>query len=154
MELTKLGTRALSSFSVWITALVWTLCYADGAGFGAMAYRNVCSNRAGSYEFPDSHCPLVRQALFPPHVSPIVFGGNIFGLWFNGMYDSGLMVGFFLVVILLLCASQMRRFVADMVFSWPVILLGMPLAWGSGYLYEIHQTLSTGIAQVPRFPFF
>ena len=152
MELPKLGTRAFTTFKVWLTATAWTLCYADGAGFGAATYRNICqtSNGAG-YDFPSLQCPLVQQALLPPHVSVLAFTGNALALWFDGMYDSGLMFGLFVTTILIASASQMRRYVFDRIFSWPVIVLGCALAWSGGYFYEIHKTLTTGIAQVPLF---
>ena len=145
VEFVKLGARALSSFRVWMTILLWTLFYADGAGFGAALYRNECLQ-------PENWpCPLVHHALFPPQVSIATFLGNILALWFDGMYDSGLMVALFLTIILMLTASQMTRYVAERVFSWPVVLLGCAVSWTAGYYYEIHQTLSSGVARVPLF---
>lgn len=151
MQLTKLGFRALSSFNVWITALLWTLSYADGAGFGAATYRNECTPQRGAWGTSYAGCPLVHHALFPPHAPLLSFIGNIFVLWFDGMYDTGLMFGFFLTIILLLCASQMRRYLVERVFSWPVIALGCLFTFGAGYLYEVHRTLSTGVSGAQLF---
>ena len=152
VTLEKLGSRALSTLSVWCMALLWTLSYADGAGFGGATYRNECPQDRTQFQVPpDVLCPLVHHALFPPHVSLLAFAGNVFAFWFDGMYDSGLMLGVILAVVLLACASQMRRYVAEFVFSWPVIFIGCPLFFALGYLYEIHRTLSTGASMVPLF---
>lgn len=61
------------------------------------------------------------------------------------------MVALVLTMVLMLTASQMTRYVAERVFSWPVILLGCAVGWTAGYFYEIHQTLSSGVARVPLF---
>ena len=139
----KLGARALSCFAVWAAALVWTLSYASGAGFGAATYRNECATpRLGP-------CPLVYHSLFPPQVTWPTFAGNVFSLWVDGVYDTGLMVGLFVSIGLLLVASQMTRYLVERLFCWPVIVAGCALAWPIGYYYEIHQTLSSGVAGVP-----
>ncbi|MGA9019837.1 MAG: hypothetical protein WB438_13005 [Candidatus Cybelea sp.] len=139
----RLGIRALSCFAIWATILVWTLSYASGAGFGAATYRNECSTpRLGA-------CPLVYHALLPPHVTLPTFVGNIFSLWIDGMYDMGLMVGLFLSIVLLFAASRMARYLVERLFYWPLVIAGCVLAWPIGYNYEIHRTLSSGVAGVP-----
>jgi hypothetical protein len=139
----RLGMRALSCFAVWATVLVWTLSYASGAGFGAATYRNECPTPRAET------CPLVYHALFPPHVTWPTFAGNIFSLWVDGIYDTGLMVGLFLSIALLLAASRMTRYLVERLFSWPAVMAGCVLAWPIGYYYEIHKTLGSGVAGVP-----
>lgn len=151
MLLAKLGSRALTTFSVWCTAVLWTVSYADGAGFGGATYRNECLKDLSFQVPPSVSCPLVHHALFPPHVSLPAFAGNVLAFWFDGMYDSGLLLGVILAAILLVCASQMRREVAEWVFSWPIMLVGCPLFFAIGYFYEIHRTLTTGASMVPLF---
>lgn len=140
----KLGARAFTSFSVWLAVLAWTFFYCEGAGFGAAIYRNVCAR--GLDQQP---CPLVYQFLFPPQVSLSTFALYVASFWFNGLYDAGLMVAFFLAVVLTLTASQLKRATVERVFSWGIILAGCGIACAAGYFYELHQTLSTGIAHVP-----
>jgi len=141
----KLGSRALTSFAVWATAVFWTFCYSEGAGFGAVSY--VCAER----ESFSGHCTLMYQPLFPPAVSVWNFIGNLASLWFSGLYDTGLMAGFFLTIGLLAIATQMRREAVERVFSWLTAIAGGAALATIGYFYEVHQTLATGYPHVPHF---
>lgn len=139
----RLGRRALTYLSVWVAALLWTLSYSEGAGFGAAAYQNECSHGQVGI------CPLVYHPLFPPQVSIPAFVGNLATLWVDGVYDTGLLFAIVISVGLLLIASRMNSYVAERVFSWPLSMLGCVVFAVAGYFYEVHQTLSTGVASVP-----
>jgi hypothetical protein len=137
----KLGARALSSFRVWFAIFVWTALYSEGAGFGGATYRNVCRGDGASQV-----CSLVYVQLFPPHIDLGSFAMSVGTLWLDGLYDTGLTVGFVMAVILLFAASRMTRHVVECVFSWPVFVAVGVVATLSGYFYEVHRSLSTGIA--------
>ncbi len=137
----KLGARALSSFRVWFAIFVWTVLYSEGAGFGGATYRNVCRGDGAS-----RICLLVHVPLFPPQVDFGSFVMSAAGFWLDGLYDTGLTVGFVMAVVLLFAASQMTRDFAERTFSWPVFVAVGVIAILAGYFYEVHRSLSTGIA--------
>jgi hypothetical protein len=144
MQNERLGKRALTYFPVWATALLWTVFYSEGAGFGAATYRNECVHRQLG-----GLCPLVYHALFPPHIAVSAFIGNVVSLWVDGIYDVGFLFAIIVCISLLLIASRMSRYVAERAFSWPAMVLGCICFGFIGYFYEIHQTLNTGEARVP-----
>jgi hypothetical protein len=67
-------------------------------------------------------------------------------LWLDGLYDTGLTVGFLLAVALLIVAYWMTRATSERIFSWPVLSLGCMGACCAGYFYEVHRTLVSGLA--------
>jgi hypothetical protein len=138
----KLGARALSYLPAGVTTLLWSIFFGEGAGFGAATYTNDCGGQPYS-------CHLVYHALFPPQVSLNEFAGNLASLWVDGMYDVGYQFALVVLISLLLVASQLNRDAVKRAFSWPVIFVGCALFAVFGYFYEVHQTLSTGLAHVP-----
>jgi len=145
VERTILGARTFSLFGVWLALLLWIACYSDGAGFGGAIYRNACHSILGE------PCGLVFNPVFPPAISWWAFVVNLTTLWLDGLYDSGLTVGFVAAVVIFSAASRMTAGVAALVFSWPVMSLGCAAAWGVGFWYELHRSLSTGIASMSHF---
>lgn len=139
----RLGSRALTYFRIWIMALLWTVSYSEGAGFGAATYRNECVHRQLGL------CPLVYHALFPPRVPAAAFVGNLATLWVDGLYDTGLLFAVVISIILVLIASRMTWHAIERATSWPVIAMGCLFSAPLGYFYEIQQTLRTGVAGVP-----
>lgn len=140
----RLKGRALAYFRLWAMVALWTLLFSEGAGFGAATYQNVCA--------PGQHgiCPLVYQPLFPPSVPVHTFIGYLASFWFDGLYDVGLLFALIAIISLLLVASRMTQNVAERVFSLPLIALGGIGFVLVGYFFEVHKTLSTGVAGVPQ----
>jgi hypothetical protein len=136
-----LGARALSSFRVWFAIFVWTALYSEGAGFGGATYRNACRGDGAT-----QICLLVYVPLFPPQVDFGSFVMNTASFWLDGLYDTGLTVGFVMAFVLLFAASRMTRDLAERVFSWPVFVAVGLAATLAGYFYEVHRSLSTGVA--------
>lgn len=139
----RLGSRALGYFRVWIIVLIWTVVYSEGAGFGAALYRNECAHLQGG------PCPLVYQHLFPPQITVPSFINNLATLWVDGVYDSGLLFAVLISIALVLLASRMTWYTAERALSWRLTFVGCVVFVLIGFFYEVHQTLSTGIAGVP-----
>lgn len=137
-----MGGRVFSSFRVWAAALIWTWAYSEGAGFGAFFYR--C---ASGYRYDCNH-HLALNPLFPPGVSIWAFLWNVIHLSFPGFYDSGLTVGFFIVVVVLLVGSRLPADALDTPFYWPGVVFAAIVFCLSGFAYEVHVTLSLGSPHV------
>lgn len=144
MQYERLGKAALAFFPAWAAIGLWTVALCEGAGFGAAAYRNDCTGFR-----LEQHCPLVHHALFPPQVSLGEFAANLCTLFVDGAYDIGLLFAIITGVGVLAVASRLTRYAAEAAFSWPVIAVCCGLFSVAGYFYEVHKTLSTGVAAVP-----
>ena len=140
----KLGSRALGSFRVWLTIVLWTFFFSEGIGFGGAMYQNDCRG-VGSSSYS---CLLRYHPVFPPHVPFGEFLGNVATLWFSGLYDSGITFGFMFAVAALVVATQLTRETQEKIFSWPVILIGCAAAFAGAFGAEVHHSLSTGVAHV------
>ena len=130
----RLGTRAFTSFRVWLTILLWVLFYSDGAGFGVLAYIKSCLNGL----------LLTYQPVLPPDVSVTAFLANAAVIWTVGFYHSGMVVAFFAVLLLVGVAARLDRYGVERCYSLPYILAGCLVLWPLGLYYEIHQIVATG----------
>lgn len=128
-----LGSRIFGSARAWAAIVVWTLAYAEGAGFGGIAYQNNCSSQ-----------PLFYQSPFPPDVSIGSFLGTAATIWVNGVYDSGITFGFFLILIVMLMGSRLNKYAVTRVFSLPVIVAFALVAIPIAYATTVHATLAAG----------
>jgi hypothetical protein len=128
-----LGSRIFWSARAWAAVFVWTFAYSDGAGFGGIVYQNDCNGG-----------PLFYQSLFPPDVSISAFLGTAATIWVNGLYQSGITVAFFLVLIVMLVGSRLNESTAERVLSMPLITLVAVIAVPAAYAAAVHTTLATG----------
>lgn len=128
-----LGSRILWSARAWAAIVSWTFAYSDGAGFGAIIYQNDCH---GS--------PLFYQPVFPPDVSIGSFLSTAGTIWVNGLYQSGITLGFLLLAVVMIGGSRLTGLALEKVLSIPLISIVAALAAPLGYLVTVHATLTSG----------